>query len=379
MLGKLKPGAKVGFEIKNENDVYEIGDIIVFNQDDVNIIHEVISYSTDSNGEITYRTKGVNNEYIDSRPVPGDKVIGKVVDLTRSELSGLMDLVKLGRIPYITAMAMPKQTETIKSDRQLILEQLIKNGISKDELIKEIGSETILISDFEQFYDVKTFEEAQAYVMGEFLISLQEKFVLADQALTELWENGYKIIDPNNNDALNNLDEFCHLLWGKDYNDKLIERAGIESYFNKVYRTNDIIKTKYKEFLHERIIKQGTEKLDLWFKLGYHNYLNPDHGDGLEHAFQHHEEDFLKWGFETYKERLDFVKDIISNNIGIRAGHNTILYKIVDGYGRDDYMFVAYDVNDGHIRNVYGIDKRGYEGYPHLLPKFNFLLNYYYI
>ncbi len=73
--------------------MYEKGDIIFYNLNGVNVVYEIVSYK-DSNAKRTYTTKGVNNQYIDSDPVPGDNVIGKVVDLSKQELARFLELVK---------------------------------------------------------------------------------------------------------------------------------------------------------------------------------------------------------------------------------------------------------------------------------------------
>ena len=82
MLGKLKPGAKVAYEVKNEGEVYNVDDIIVFYRDGVKIVHRV-EYIFESNGEIFYVTEGVNSEtnpYVDSDLVSNDQVIGRVTE-----------------------------------------------------------------------------------------------------------------------------------------------------------------------------------------------------------------------------------------------------------------------------------------------------------
>ena len=42
MLGKINPGAKIAYKIMSPGTQYEIVDIIVFNRDGMNIIHEIV-------------------------------------------------------------------------------------------------------------------------------------------------------------------------------------------------------------------------------------------------------------------------------------------------------------------------------------------------
>ena len=42
MLGKINLGAKIAYKIMSPDTQYEIGDIIVFNRDGMNIIHEIV-------------------------------------------------------------------------------------------------------------------------------------------------------------------------------------------------------------------------------------------------------------------------------------------------------------------------------------------------
>ncbi len=132
MLGKLKPGAKVAYKIKGEGDLYEVGDIIVFyNKYGLKVVHEVVSYK-DSNGERTYTTKGVNNQDIDSDPVSGDNVIGKVVDFSKQELVGLIKMAEQGRIPYIEALGMSNEFENtfIQNELDKVYQSLYKTSKS---------------------------------------------------------------------------------------------------------------------------------------------------------------------------------------------------------------------------------------------------------
>ena len=62
--------------LKNEKDIFNEQDIIVFKQDDNIITHRIVKI--DSNGEIT--TKGDANNTEDE-PITEDKIIGKVVKI----------------------------------------------------------------------------------------------------------------------------------------------------------------------------------------------------------------------------------------------------------------------------------------------------------
>ncbi|MEJ2252386.1 MAG: hypothetical protein P8Y97_22335, partial [Candidatus Lokiarchaeota archaeon] len=116
MLGKLEPGAKVAFEMKQEGEVYAVDDIIIFYRDGVRIVHRV-EYVYESNGQIFYVTEGVNsdtNEYVDSSPVANDQVIGRITEMSEQELRYLIEMAERGRIPYIKALGMSEQAEKVK-------------------------------------------------------------------------------------------------------------------------------------------------------------------------------------------------------------------------------------------------------------------------
>ena len=187
-----------------------------------------------------------------------------------------------------------------------------------------------------------------------------------------MWNNGYKIIDPKSSDAINRLNGYSRILWGYTYDHAMVEKLGIAKYFGKVFESSSIIQTEYSEKHHRRELVGGFEKLKVFFKLGTHNYVNPNRGDGLEHLIQHHKEDFKSWGYNTYSEILDLIIRLTTTKVGIRAGHNKILYKFVDRFGKDQYMFVCYDENgDGHIMNAYGLNEDGERAYPYLIDSYN--------
>jgi len=131
MLGKLKHGAKVPFEIHILGNKYEIGEIIVFiNSDGEYVIHEIIDYE-DSNGVRTYTTKGVNNQEIDSSPVSENQLVGVVIELSKNELVTLQEMADNGKIPYIDALAEYNYAD-LEQARSIFKEEFT-------ELYEEIG------------------------------------------------------------------------------------------------------------------------------------------------------------------------------------------------------------------------------------------------
>lgn len=76
MLNTIHVDDIVIVNLKNEKDIFNEQDIIVFKQDDNIITHRIVKI--DSNGEIT--TKGDANNTEDE-PITEDKIIGKVVKI----------------------------------------------------------------------------------------------------------------------------------------------------------------------------------------------------------------------------------------------------------------------------------------------------------
>lgn len=111
MFGKIKPGSKIAYELKQEGEEYEIGDIIAYYLDGVYVVHEIVGTYCDRTQELHYITKGVNNPKMDAKHVSDHQVVGKVVDFSKQELAVLIEMAEQGRIPFIEAFALNEKKE----------------------------------------------------------------------------------------------------------------------------------------------------------------------------------------------------------------------------------------------------------------------------
>ncbi len=105
MSGTLESGDIVAARKVRAFTRYNKGDIIVFRMGEITIIHEIVGITTDSNGEVQYETKGVNNPQKDPWNVSKRDILGKV-DISRSDLSKLLVRVEQGKTTLVEALGM---------------------------------------------------------------------------------------------------------------------------------------------------------------------------------------------------------------------------------------------------------------------------------
>jgi signal peptidase I len=111
-IPELQPGAEVPMRLMSEGTQYEKGDIIVFYQNEVKIVHRVEHVYT-FNGETFYVTEGVNpetNPLVDISPVSGKDIIG-IVDLSAEAFITIEEILKNRFVPFYTAYGMPSSTQ----------------------------------------------------------------------------------------------------------------------------------------------------------------------------------------------------------------------------------------------------------------------------
>ncbi|MBD3213473.1 MAG: hypothetical protein GF311_12770 [Candidatus Lokiarchaeota archaeon] len=111
-IPELQPGAEVPMRLMSEGTQYEKGDIIVFYQNEVKIVHRVEHVYT-FNGETFYVTEGVNpetNPLVDISPVSGKDIIG-IVDLSAEAFITIEEILKNRFVPFSTAYGMPSSTQ----------------------------------------------------------------------------------------------------------------------------------------------------------------------------------------------------------------------------------------------------------------------------
>ncbi|TXT61208.1 MAG: hypothetical protein BAJALOKI1v1_1160013 [Promethearchaeota archaeon] len=113
-IPEMQPGAEVPLEILPVGTEYKKGDIIVFYQYGMRIVHQV-EYVYESSGKKFYVTQRVNeetNSKVDRKPVCEDEIIGKV-DLSIEAFMKLSEMAECGRIPSIQAFGMSNEIDTI--------------------------------------------------------------------------------------------------------------------------------------------------------------------------------------------------------------------------------------------------------------------------
>jgi len=75
MTGTINMGDAIFFEKYQENEVIELGQIIIFNKENIHVVHRVIDIKT-VNGETRYITKGDANEQIDEGYITTKDIYG---------------------------------------------------------------------------------------------------------------------------------------------------------------------------------------------------------------------------------------------------------------------------------------------------------------
>ena len=75
MTGSINKGDAVVFEQYNGQEKIEIGQVIIFNQENINIVHRVVDIKK-VNGEIRYTTKGDANDEIDDGYITNEDIVG---------------------------------------------------------------------------------------------------------------------------------------------------------------------------------------------------------------------------------------------------------------------------------------------------------------
>lgn len=75
MTGTINKGDAIVFEQYNGQDKIEIGQVIIFNQENINIVHRVVDIKN-VNGEKRYTTKGDANDDIDDGYITNEDIVG---------------------------------------------------------------------------------------------------------------------------------------------------------------------------------------------------------------------------------------------------------------------------------------------------------------
>ena len=75
MTGAINKGDSIFFEQYDKQEKIEIGQVIIFNKDEIKIVHRVVDIKK-VNGETRYTTKGDANEYNDDGYITNEDIIG---------------------------------------------------------------------------------------------------------------------------------------------------------------------------------------------------------------------------------------------------------------------------------------------------------------
>lgn len=173
---------------------------------------------------------------------------------------------------------------------------------------------------------------------------------------------------------IQSLDDLTNLIWEKSYTELLEESARVDKYstgyspaldakFGTDYKkigfasVKEIHETIYSNTLGSRVITGNIiGPSELWVKIGSHNYVTLKGGiekGGIEHMWQNHREDFKRWGCNSIQDAIRLILDTVSNKKGVQIRNNVACYKIKDINGNDDYIGIAYEVNDHYLLNAF--------------------------
>jgi len=395
MLGKLKPGAKIAYEIKGEGEKYKKGDIIVYNLNGVNVVHEIVGYK-DSNGKRTYTTKGVNNQYIDSDPVHGDNVIGKVVDLSKQELLGLTELVERGTIPYIEGLGislssggLPHPITTLNNFPKF-QKTLLKYGINEidfmtdimhgndvNQLIQEYGvSYGVLQKIFKSYDQSKNLFDLRAKILDPILRDQLKKNHGYTEILKEIWKHDIRFIHQKGSSSLTTrrqrFEEYSKIIFGNIYEQELMTKWGIKGYNIDAQNLIDEVNSMYSDVIQLSKLVGIAETKNIWGKdavggitknkilgwlgTGDHEFrsVNEEFGTGLIHIVLRHLDEFKDiFGLKKPRKMVNFIFKTISTSEGgytyEKEGQVAYLIKYRGNY---EYLIVGYDQN-GNIHSAY--------------------------
>jgi len=89
----FQTGSIISIKLKNNQTIYQKGDVITFHKDKELITHRITEVQKKS-GKVMYKTKGDNNNAQDLWVVSSEDVVGKYTGLTIPYLGYAMDFTK---------------------------------------------------------------------------------------------------------------------------------------------------------------------------------------------------------------------------------------------------------------------------------------------
>ncbi|MEJ2250766.1 MAG: hypothetical protein P8Y97_14080 [Candidatus Lokiarchaeota archaeon] len=106
--------------------IYGEGDIIVFKNSGLNIIHR-IEHVFSYNGETYYVTEGINNKFVDDALVTGDQIIG-IADLSPLAFEAAMELDRQNKLRRYRAFGMSETEMKISRELSKLFREKVSQG-----------------------------------------------------------------------------------------------------------------------------------------------------------------------------------------------------------------------------------------------------------
>ncbi len=351
----------------------------------------------DFNQDIESAIKDVQKAY-GLNPILNYKLIfkGKVI-------TDFSQLKKLGFNPKrdtITIMA--EQAGSAPNSREARLRELIISGMGEKDLIRKVGSRTILESNFWQYYGVKTLIEAKAQLLHGVFDENVDNFIDPEEVIYRVndIEDMSNILQGDDDERIT-LDEISKALYGLTYNELLVEAGrinalrtltGLENAWNlirahKTFDGTSLIDHYKKDTLigvgkfFKVIDIYDNLKLDIngkpiydimGLKLGSNKYqgrfgLDRNIGDNLIHLVAGHGDEgpsgFGRLGLKSAKKIAEFLFKITSKQTGVNINlhgqfPNTIIYKFYSKVTyRIEYLVIGLDKNDKSVHTSYIVNQ----------------------
>ncbi|MFX0070929.1 MAG: signal peptidase I, partial [Candidatus Hermodarchaeota archaeon] len=377
---------------------YKRGDIVVFKgENGENIIHMIVGKYW-KNGKAHYMTWGVNNKYLDRKVITKSDIISKVV-ISKQDLSKAFKQAKQEGLTLIEALGMKVKSVNIDY-RQMLLEQFIRDGLNKEELIEKYGGEKVLENDLEKYFGTKSYEQVimeiiiEAGLVNEIYI---EEIILQIKGRTTLI--------PHTNNLRNRyrpmINAYCQHKYGHNYDDILVKKNRISAlkgntgldqawnllaahkafngfsltYQNRYYQRNRLLGAG--EFFkvvdkNGNVVKDaaGNIKFDVMgLKLGeqkYSTHYHPEKGNNYLHFSYRHWDtgigDFKRIGLKNKKEINELIFTVIKSQTGVNIDYsthpNTIVYKFYsEKTGQYEYLAIGLHSNDKSIHTCFIVDQ----------------------
>ena len=376
MYPLFEPGSRVPVKLMPKGTEYEVGDIIVFKSFDSYIIHAVID-SYVYKGKTYYVTGRLNQEtnpFVDCTTISSDHILG-IADLSEEFLAGIPALESQGLLFEMKAYGMINQFDALLERAQEIHERMANIDQNNKEAVVDVLLDYMeSIIEFKRtntdHLDIRN-QFIQASIEADFLASYLH---IVNNIFTGYSSDLFKqmfgrilgnVIDPNNprairgdlneafdklkilteilrcssefytidalirelnkkflsfrfkhpNTKVDYLNEITNEIWGKSYNNILVEFLRSNEYWtenllNSLRNLEGIeINGRIVSFSEERII--GIVDKDdrvIWLELGNEEV-------GLIHIWNEHmEEQFEDWGIENKKELVNLILWTIKNH-----------------------------------------------------------------